>query len=100
MSSRCSFTRLCRWAVGLLVGNQRPNYTCVLVGECDAGLCCSQPLLFVHDPEAALVDLALGSIDDRPGPVDQQGAQVGIAALADAEQPTLAAAGVLPGNQA
>ena len=34
------------------------------------------------------------------GPVDEQGAQIGVAALGDAQQPRLAASGMLPGNQA
>jgi len=44
-------------------------------------------------------DAGLGSINDGSGSVDQQRSQIGVAALANAQKPALAAAGVLPWNQ-
>jgi hypothetical protein len=59
--------------------------------------CCAgrsaAPASFAHNR------LALGYPYHRPSAVDQQRAQIGIAVLADAQKPLLAATGVLLGDQ-
>ena len=48
------------------------------------------------DPLTEPVVLVLGGADHRSRPVDEQGPQVSVASLADAQQPLLAARAVLP----
>src|SRR4029077_17464983 len=51
------------------------------------------------EPDVGVDRLALRRQDRRARSVDQQGSQVHVAALADAQQLRLASAGVLPGHQ-
>lgn len=47
-----------------------------------------------------MLDFVLGMSNDRTGSVDEQRAQIAVTSFANAQQDRLAAAGMLPGNQA
>lgn len=82
-----------------VVRQQRPDCPGILVGQrhrCDVFVA---PRHHFVDPAAAVSALARVMNDDACA-VNQERSQVGVAALADAQQVLLAPAGVLPGHQA
>ncbi len=72
----------------------------VLVGQGHDGRLPARTLLERQGPSGDGVAARMGGVDHRFGALDQQGAQVGVAAFGDRAQATLAAAGVLFGREA
>ena len=78
----------------------RPHGAYVLVGQCHRGDIRMPALEQIGQPSLSIVDLVLCRQDGRARPMDQQRAQVRIAAFTHPEQRWLAAAGALARNQA
>lgn len=74
---------LCSAFVLLFMSHQRPDDACVLVSNRCTSFRRSESLLLIDDLQAPLVDLAFGSIDDRPRSMNQEGPEVGIVSLTD-----------------
>src|SRR5262249_33449897 len=70
-------------AIGLRVRHQRPGDARILIGQRHTGLEQRAPALDRGHPPTARITLGGRSAHDRPGPVDQQRAQVAIPPLAD-----------------
>ena len=79
---------------------QGPHDPGILVGQRDRRHIQVAPLEQPAQPVVGLVRLALGGVDHRARPVNQQRAQVGVATLAHAQQRGLAAARMLARHQA
>ena len=106
-SDRCAFSAVCseqpaRKSSGVRRGSHRrvaalapphgPGDARELAGERDGGLVVAARLLALERPGAQTIRPELGALrvtEDRARPVDQQHAEIGIAALADATEPAL-----------
>ena len=76
---------------------QRPDPPRIFVGQGHHIWVSSMEQL--SEPVSRMIRWALGDVDDRARAVNEQRPQIGIAALANAQQRGLAAAGMLLGNQ-
>ena len=87
-----------------VVGEHRPDLPGVFVRNDHQRLAERQPRIERADPallgRGLIEGAGLGALQAAAGALDQQGAQVGVAAAADAAQPRMPAAGVLGGYQA
>src|ERR1700682_5940290 len=90
-----------RWPypIGVTARQQRPQYSRVLVGQGHRRHVRAASELKPAQPDTACVAFALGHPCGGSCPVDEQRAQVTIAALADAKQYRAVAAGVLARHQ-
>ena len=81
------------------MGEQRPNRARVLIGQRDRGNVRMSSVQQARKPHVGVHRLSLRRQDGRARAVNQQCAQVHIAALADAQQRWLASARMLPGTK-
>ena len=91
----------CRCVIGAecsIMGQQRPHDPGILVRQCHRRYIRVTPGHQFSQP-AFRFCFVLGKLEHRSGSVDHQGAQVGVAAFADAQQSLLAAAGALFGTR-
>src|SRR5580658_9086374 len=90
-----------RWPhpIAVATREQRPHHSCVLVGQGHDRIIGPASELKPAQPDATRVAFALGHACGSACPVDEQRAQVTIAALADAEQHRALAAGALARHQ-
>ncbi len=79
--------------------HHRPGDSCSLVGQGDRRHVVVTTLRNSGDPSTQPVVFAFGVLDDCARPVDQQGAQVCVAAFSDPQESFLAARAVLPWGQ-
>ncbi len=94
--------RLLRFVIGVedgLPGEHGPQDPRVLVGQSHDALLPAQALPQLHQPPADAIGSFARTHDGRLRALDQQGAQVVVAALGDAAQAGLAPCGVLAGHQ-
>ena len=87
------------WPIVITAREHCPDDARVLVGQRHRRHIEAARELEPARPDAASVASALDPAQSGAGPVNEQGAQVAIAALADAEQHIMIAAGVLPRYQ-
>lgn len=81
--------------VGLARRQQRPREPRVLVGHCNGRDVVMSATDQLAPPRPGPVGSCLGELHQRSATVNQQGSQVNVASLADAQQLRLAVAGVL-----
>ncbi len=82
-----------------VVGEQCPYDAGILVSERHGGHVIVASLHYSCQPTVGLVGLALSYPEHRSSSVDQQGAQIAVAAFTYTQQGLLAAAGILPWHQ-
>ena len=101
--SRWTGIRLGTQVIGvehLAAVHRGPQDASVLVGQCHHGLLPTRALTQGEHPFGYPIIAALGSHHGRLRALDQQGAQVSVAAFGDGAQPVLAATGMLLWHQA
>ena len=86
------------WLVLPIVSEQRPNDPCRFVGQCYGRNIFVSTNRHGKSPITG-VKLLHSTIEHGPCPVNQQGAQIRVPALADSKEVLLASARVLTGNQ-
>src|SRR5215471_6177652 len=86
--------------VAALVREQRPSDTCVLRRQCHRSDVLVAPDKQSLEPAISLIRLPLGRVDHRARPVDQERAQVYVAALADPTQRRFAPGAFVPRHHA
>lgn len=84
--------------VGLVIlttAQHGPSHAHGLVGQRNGGDILATPLTQALQPAAEVIGFVLGLLDHGARTLDQQGADIGVATFADAEQPVFATAAVL-----
>lgn len=88
------------WHILATAGRQRPDDPGVLVRQGDRGFIEPAPFDQALQPSAQTIVFSAAVFQHRARPVNQQGSQRPVAALADAQQNLLVAAAMLPGHHA
>ncbi len=80
--------------------HQGPDDACILIRQSYTSPVEATPFFYAACPSSQCIIASITPANDRARPMNQQGAQIGIAAFTDTEQSRAIATGVLPGHQA